>query len=40
MGAPRALLTAAWYKGCGGHNLEAIRAVTEMVNDIVLEVME
>jgi hypothetical protein len=40
MGAPRALLTAAWRKACGGHNLEAIRAVTEMVNGIILEMME
>ena len=40
MGAPRALLTAAWRKACGGHNLEAIRAVTEMVNSIILEIMQ
>jgi hypothetical protein len=39
MGAPRALLTAA-VQGLRGHNLEAIRAVTEMVNGIILEMME
>ena len=40
LGAPLALLTAAYRWALGQHKLEMIRAVTEMVNGVILATFE